>query len=683
MELGDDAPGSSSSSVSVVRQVSLSESCLFQLAHLYSALGSDDVSLQLFSQSSSHPLTRSALHAALTQDYQLALQRYDAALQAYDEASTALAAGAGEREIAEVWRKAAAGLHDASRALFSPSASSSAVAASVKPGAEELELWNRGRLDSLRCLTDWSVLRANIVLDVDGELQRLFQRDEQEHGYIDHFLTAAIKQLQTSFIRAGGAAGRASDEAEDDDETKDAEAEGRLEGAQSQLSSFMRRFLSSPEFGPQLESGHCPRLLLYFCFQGSSAAPRARHYLERSYASFLQQWEQLPSLAHQTRARLLQSLQATTEIAEFMRAHPSMQAQQQRQSADPSQRWLQQLSRARQQLQRWSRRLPSALEPLSTWDDAVVNRASFSLTLYQELSAGAERLSALPEAKLRRSLLQSLAASLSSLVCRLFGKAAFVLADSHNLQVAERYLSTARAFLQAADTQGSEPLATQLFYQQRKLLLRTSQRDIELIRVQRIAAGSGAGGGDEAEQQQAAVVKRLTAALSDVVHVQTRLKLDSAEEQARDPVTAFRFLSLKAAINQQLAEVAAQPQQHDAARAGKKRADAAAGYSSDAVDRADHAVRPVRTLRRRCLPVSVCGGAEEGGQGLPHRRQPRQRSTVSVRGGEQQRAAALTVLAVSASGRAWVTLSIRLSSRCCSCRQPAAAVGLLCCPSEC
>ena len=570
---------SAGSSSSLLSSPEPSSSCHFQLARLYSELGASDTSLQLHSVAAHHPLTRAALHSALTQNYEAALKDYTRALDAYDAAEQAEREG---RAPDDVWQEAA-------RETVSVSE------ASVVPSLEEVELWNQERLDCLRGLTQWALLRDSVKADLDVEsdadLPRLLTQESEERGYLDHFLTAGIKRLQERFVFP-------PQDGEDDGAMNDGPPHRGAEQSDeaTALTAFLRLGLSNAESTARLEAPHSGRLLLYFAFQGSREAPRALHYLELSHRSFLQQWEQLPPLANAARGRLLRSLQGITEVAEFIRATPAAQLPA-LQAMDTAQRWALQLERVQQQLDRWAGRLPSHTEELSSWDDVLLNRGSFLLLLYAQLQDTLNDAASHPEQPRWRAQLDALGGAVTAAVTRWLGKAAFVLAESANFSVAHKYLTGAHRFLNHAQSAMrldpeealQHALGRQLSYQASKLTLLKAQHDLDLITTQTLIArpeGSANDGGatTSLSGRRALLAHDLQSALGDVVQWQADAGLEQAAERTSDRVSAYRALSLKARIHQQLQLAEDSESDHATTRSGSRSSRARSTHFADAVD---------------------------------------------------------------------------------------------------
>ena len=595
--------------MSLVLPQRLSETCHFQLGSLYSTLGSPDTALQLYSHSAHHPLTRSALHFSLNEDYVQALAEYDRALDAFDAAQEALAAGGRPQDA---WQQAAAqATKEALTHSQQPSPASAAPTSSpvsCVPSQEEVELWNRERLEALKGLTSWQSLRDNIRADVDEQLPRLFQQDSEDRGYLDYFLTASIKAVQEDFIFAGeeggvvhAADGPAPMQALDEQRQQ----QQRRGQAGTELTHFLADTLGG-EHAWMLETPlAAPHLLLFFAFQGSKEAARALHYLEVSHLSFLQQWEQLPPLAFATRARLLQGLQKSTEVAEFIRAHPHLHASPVALPLDRAQRWSARLRQSGEQLDRWCARLPSHVEALSTWDDLVLNRSSFLLSLFEALQVDAQQLASLPEHKLRLTQLHLLAGSVTQAVTGWLGKAAFVLADSHHFTVAHKYLTGARRFLDQAqqrmrldeDDTVQARISHRLSYQQHKLVLLGAMRKLDQMDIEQHsnAAAQGTAEASEAAEakgaesstfadRRAAIAQELSSTLAEVVHEQTAMRLDEPAQQKNSLVAAYHFLSLKARINQELHRATDAEDSTARAKGGRSHRGRSAHYEADAVD---------------------------------------------------------------------------------------------------
>ena len=579
-------------SAGVVQQASLSELCLLQLASLYSSLGSDDIALQLFSQSAHHPLTRAALHASLQHNYEQALDTYDKALDSYVDAEKAQAA---QHPIAVVWKRAAEAVateFKRSSSMLNPTASASDASA-VVPTVEEVDLWDRERFDCLRSLTKWNELRDNVLLNVDNELGRLFDRESEQHRYLDHFLTASTKSFQRTYIGY----------ADKQDHNKELQTENEHEQWQ-RLREFITQSLATPARAELLESGHASHLALLFCFEGEKGAASARQFLSRCRLNFLQQWEQLPPLALHARKRLIRQLQATTEVAEFIRVHPQLADPVHRHSLqlDPAERFLAQVSLASNQLARWSARPLSAMDSPCTWDDVLLNRASFLHSLSQHLHLTLlPPLATQPHHRLRQGLAACFTADATSAVCRLYCKAAFVQAAADNFKVANKYIETAEAVRRTADST-DRALDTLMTHQRTKLLVRQCRHELEQLLSDESAAPGRDEGTEQREkanassfsQRESQLTKELTTLLAEVAAAQTKLAMDSAEAQAAEPISAYRLLSLKADINLLLADITS----HSSGRREKHTSRPHPSYAADAID-------DLTTLSSLFAPVAV------------------------------------------------------------------------------
>ena len=592
---------------SVVQQASLSELCLLQLASLYSSLGSDDIALQLFSQSAHHPLTRAALHASLQHNYQQALDTYDKALDTYEKVLVVAddhKTDTAQQAIVDQWKRAAdavppefnrsSSMLTTTSSFFSSADPSALHGRSIVPSVQEVDLWDRERLDCLRGLTRWSEVRENVTSNVDNELGRLFDRESEEHRYLDHFLTASTKSFQRTYIGY----------VDEQDIDKSQHTESEREQWQ-RLREFVTQSLAIPSRAELLESGHASQLALLFCFEGERGAASARQFLSRCRLNFLQQWEQLPPLALHARKRLLRQLQTTTEVAEFIRVHPQLADPIHRRSLplDSTERVLAQVTLAAAQLARWSARPPSVMDNLtSTWDDVLLNRASFLHSLSQYIhSTLLPPLATQPHHKLRQGMAASFTSDATAAVCRLYSKAAFVQAAADNFNVANKYVQTAEAVRRTAHSK-DKALDTLMAHQQTKLSVRQCRHELDKLMSDESAAPGRDDGTEQKEsidkqkfaQREAKLTTELTTLLADVAAAQTKLGMDSAEAQAAEPTTAYRLLSLKADVNLQLADITA----HSLSRRNTHANRPQPSYAADAID-------DLTTLSSLFAPVAV------------------------------------------------------------------------------
>ncbi|XP_023573460.1 DNA-dependent protein kinase catalytic subunit [Octodon degus] len=214
-----------------------------------------------------------------------------------------------------------------------------------EPTQAERDFWELASLDCYNHLCEWKSLEYCSTASVDSEsppdLSKMWSQPLYQEMYLPYMVRSKLKLLL------------------------------RGEGDQSLLTfvdEAMRRELQQA----LTELQYSQELSLLYILQDD--LDRAKYYAEQGIQIFMQSYSSIDVLLHRSRLIKLQSVQALTEIQEFI----SFISNQGNLSSKASLKRL---------LKTWTNRYPDAkMDPLHIWDDIITNRCFFLSKIEEKLA---------------------------------------------------------------------------------------------------------------------------------------------------------------------------------------------------------------------------------------------------------------------------------------------------------
>uniref|UniRef100_A0A665X102 DNA-dependent protein kinase catalytic subunit n=1 Tax=Echeneis naucrates TaxID=173247 RepID=A0A665X102_ECHNA len=202
-----------------------------------------------------------------------------------------------------------------------------------EPTDSEKDFWDIAAMEAYSHLTEWKSLQycSTVYLDENSppNLDRMWSEPLHQEMYLQHMIRSMLKQLQLG-------------------ETDQA------------LLSFIDKAMRVEERKKLLESHYSQELSLLYILQEDY--DRARHYTNYAMQLFIENYSSVDTLLTQSRLTILQSVQALTEIQDFLNFI----------EGEVSVNALKRLIRL------WTERYPDArVDPINIWDDIITSRCFF------------------------------------------------------------------------------------------------------------------------------------------------------------------------------------------------------------------------------------------------------------------------------------------------------------------
>ncbi|XP_021104653.1 DNA-dependent protein kinase catalytic subunit isoform X3 [Heterocephalus glaber] len=215
-----------------------------------------------------------------------------------------------------------------------------------EPTEAEKDFWELASLDCYNHLSEWKSLEYCSTASVDSEnppdLSKMWSEPFYQETYLPYMIRSKLKLLL------------------------------RGEGNQSLL-SFMDEAMRRELQQVLTELQYSQELSLLYVLQDD--LDRAKYYVEKGIQIFLQNYCSIDVLLHRSRLTKLQSVQALTEIQEFI----SFISKQDNLSSQVSLKKL---------LKTWTNRYPDAkMDPMNIWDDIITNRCFFLSKIEEKLAS--------------------------------------------------------------------------------------------------------------------------------------------------------------------------------------------------------------------------------------------------------------------------------------------------------
>uniref|UniRef100_A0A672S298 DNA-dependent protein kinase catalytic subunit n=1 Tax=Sinocyclocheilus grahami TaxID=75366 RepID=A0A672S298_SINGR len=215
-----------------------------------------------------------------------------------------------------------------------------------EPTNTEKDFWETAALEAYNHLTEWKSLQYCATVNIDDnspvKLENMWKEPFYVETYLQYMMRSMLKQLQL--------------------------------GERSQdLLSFVDAAMKKEEHKVIMETHYSQELSLLYILQEDY--DRAKYYANSCMQVFMQNYSSIDPLLNRSRLTVLQSVQALTEIQDFLNYI----------SGEVS------VNSLKFMIRRWTSRYPDAkLDPMNVWDDIITSRCFF-------LDKILERLTSTPE----------------------------------------------------------------------------------------------------------------------------------------------------------------------------------------------------------------------------------------------------------------------------------------------
>ncbi|KAM5298283.1 DNA-dependent protein kinase catalytic subunit [Ctenodactylus gundi] len=214
-----------------------------------------------------------------------------------------------------------------------------------EPTKAERDFWELASLDCYNHLCEWKSLEYCSTASIDNEnppdLSKMWTKPFYQDTYLPYMIRSKLKLLL------------------------------RGEGDQSLL-TFVDEAMSRKLQQALTELQYSQELSLLYILQDD--IDRAKYYVQNGIQIFIQNYSSIDVLLHRSRLTKLQSVQALTEIQEFI---SFITKQGNLSSSVPLKRLL----------KTWTHRYPDAkTDPMNIWDDIITNRCFFLSKIEEKLS---------------------------------------------------------------------------------------------------------------------------------------------------------------------------------------------------------------------------------------------------------------------------------------------------------
>uniref|UniRef100_A0A6Q2XXY4 DNA-dependent protein kinase catalytic subunit n=1 Tax=Esox lucius TaxID=8010 RepID=A0A6Q2XXY4_ESOLU len=209
------------------------------------------------------------------------------------------------------------------------------------PSDTEKDFWEMAALEAYSNLTEWKSLQYCSTVNIDEnqppDLDKMWDQAFYQETYLPYMMRSMLKQLQL--------------------------------GARDQtLLSFVDSAMKVEERKVLLESHYSQDLSLLYILQEDY--DRAKYYANNCMHIFMQNYSSVDTLLNRSRLSILQSVQALTEILDFLHFITG------------------EASWATNLIRRWIDRYPDVkMDPMNVWDDIVTSRCFFLDKVCEKLSS--------------------------------------------------------------------------------------------------------------------------------------------------------------------------------------------------------------------------------------------------------------------------------------------------------
>uniref|UniRef100_A0A8C6J8U6 DNA-dependent protein kinase catalytic subunit n=1 Tax=Melopsittacus undulatus TaxID=13146 RepID=A0A8C6J8U6_MELUD len=213
-----------------------------------------------------------------------------------------------------------------------------------EPTEAEKDFWELASLECYDHLTNWKSLEYCATINIDSEkppdLNKTWNDPFFQETYLPYLIRSKLKLLLSG----------------ENDQT---------------LLTFIDEAMKTEQKKSIIEMHYSQELSLLYILQDDF--DRAKYYISNAMQIFMQSYSSIDTLLYQSRMTKLQSVQALTEIQDFINFMT-------RRSNLASQASLKRLLRI------WTSRYPDAkMDPMNIWDDIITNRCFFLDKLQEKL----------------------------------------------------------------------------------------------------------------------------------------------------------------------------------------------------------------------------------------------------------------------------------------------------------
>ncbi|XP_072708622.1 DNA-dependent protein kinase catalytic subunit isoform X1 [Ciconia boyciana] len=213
-----------------------------------------------------------------------------------------------------------------------------------EPTKAEKDFWELASLECYDHLTEWKSLEYSATVNIDSgkppDLSKMWNDPIFQETYLPYIIRSKLKLLLSG----------------ENDQT---------------LLTFIDEAMKTEQKKAIIEMHYSQELSLLYILQDDF--DRAKYYISNGMQIFMQSYSSIDTLLYQSRMTKLQSVQALTEIQDFINFMT-------KRSNLASQASLKRLLRI------WTSRYPDAkMDPMNIWDDIITNRCFFLDKLQEKL----------------------------------------------------------------------------------------------------------------------------------------------------------------------------------------------------------------------------------------------------------------------------------------------------------
>ncbi|KAI5104092.1 DNA-dependent protein kinase catalytic subunit [Silurus meridionalis] len=210
-----------------------------------------------------------------------------------------------------------------------------------EPTDTEKDFWEVAALEAYNHLTEWKSLQYCATVNIDNRspinLDKMWEDPFYQETYLQHMMRSMLKQLQ-------------------------------LGKRDQELLSFVDAAMKVEQRKLVMETHYSQELSLLYILQEDY--DRAKYYANNCMQVFMQNYSSIDPLLNRSRLTMLQSVQALTEIQDFLHYV----------TGEVSVGSLKNL------IKRWTSRYPDAkIDPMNVWDDIITSRCFFLDKIYEKL----------------------------------------------------------------------------------------------------------------------------------------------------------------------------------------------------------------------------------------------------------------------------------------------------------
>ncbi|XP_061821672.2 DNA-dependent protein kinase catalytic subunit isoform X1 [Nerophis lumbriciformis] len=291
------------------------------------------------------PAKRSRGHQKIPPDTNkwVHLARLYRALEDYDVVRGIFAGKVGTKSVTSAALQAEASSDFAQAAKLYDEALNKKDWTDGEPTDSEKDFWEIAAMEAYSHMNDWTSLQYCSTVNVDENnppnLQNMWLEPFYQDMYLPHMIRSMLKQLQ-------------------------------LGVSDQSLLSFIDQAMTVEEHKKLLESHYSQELSLLYILQEDY--DRAKYYSDYAMQLFMENYASVDTLLTQSRLTILQSVQALTEVQDFLqfiRGEVSVTS----------------LKRI---ITLWTERYPDAkVDPMNVWDDIITSRCFFLDKIREKLQS--------------------------------------------------------------------------------------------------------------------------------------------------------------------------------------------------------------------------------------------------------------------------------------------------------